>query len=209
MTRSENCTATAQHWNRVYRTKAATDVSWYQADPATSTRLLLGVSPRPSSVIDVGAGESLLVDALLDAGVADLTVLDVSEVSLAVVRDRLADRGQQVAFVVADVLTWEPERQWDAWHDRAVFHFLVDFQARATYVATAARAITTGGVVVIGCFALDGPHQCSGLPTARYDADGVAEQFGDAFRLEQVEREIHRTPSGADQPFTWVVLRRV
>jgi SAM-dependent methyltransferase len=209
MTRGENSSASAQHWDRVYRTKADTEVSWYQADPVTSTRLLRGVAPRPSSVIDVGAGESLLVDALLDAGVADLTVLDVSEVSLAVVRDRLADRGEQVTFVVADVLSWEPERQWDAWHDRAVFHFLVDSQTRATYVATAARAVTAGGVAVIGCFALDGPHQCSGLATARYDADGIAQQFGDAFRLERVEREVHRTPGGADQPFTWVVLRRV
>jgi SAM-dependent methyltransferase len=209
MTRGANSTATARHWDSVYRTKAATVVSWYQAAPVMSTRLLLGVAPRPSSVIDVGAGASLLVDALLDAGLTDLTVLDVSEASLAVVRNRLADRRPQVTFVVADVLTWEPERQWDAWHDRAVFHFLVDSQVRATYVATAARAITPGGVAVIGCFALDGPEQCSGLPTARYDADGIAEQFGDTFRLEQVEREVHQTPSGADQPFTWVVLRSV
>ena len=209
MTRDENSTATAQHWDRVYRTKAVAELSWYEADPATSTRLLLGVVPRPSSVIDVGAGASLLVDALLDAGLADLTVLDVSETSLAPVRDRLADRAQHVTFVVADVLTWEPPRQWDVWHDRAVFHFLVDSEDRATYVATAACAVASGGVAIVGCFALDGPQQCSGLPTARYDADGVAEQFGDAFRLERVEREVHRTPSGADQPFTWVVLRSV
>lgn len=209
MTPGENSTTTAQHWDRVYNTKAVDEVSWYQANPATSTRLLLGLAPRPSSVIDVGAGESLLADALLDAGLTDLTLLDVSEAALAVVRDRLADRRQQVTFVVADVLDWEPERQWDAWHDRAVFHFLVDSQARATYVATAARAIVQGGVAVVGCFALDGPEQCSGLPTARYDADGIAEQFGDAFRLERLERELHRTPAGVDQPFTWVVLRSV
>lgn len=209
MTRGENSTATAQHWDRVYRTNAVAEVSWYQAAPATSTRLLLGVVPRPSSVIDVGAGASLLADALLDAGLTDLTLLDVSEASLAVVRNRLADRRPPVTFVVADVLIWEPERQWDAWHDRAVFHFLVESQARATYVATATRAVAPGGVAVVGCFALDGPQQCSGLPTARYDADGIADQFGDAFRLERVEREVHRTPSGADQPFTWVVLRGV
>lgn len=207
MMRQPSCGGLAQHWDRVYRTKAVDEFSWYQAAPAMSTRLLLGVAPRPSSVIDVGAGASLLVDALLDAGLTDLTVLDVSEASLAEVRNRLAGRGQQVTFVVADVLTWKPERQWDAWHDRAVFHFLVDSQARATYVATAARAVATGGVAVVGCFALDGPQHCSGLPTARYDAEGIAEQFGDAFRLERVEREVHRTPSGADQPFTWVVLR--
>jgi SAM-dependent methyltransferase len=209
MTWGENSTATAQHWDGVYRTKAVEELSWYEAAPATSTRLLLGLAPRPSSVIDVGAGASLLADALLDAGLTDLTLLDVSEAAVAVVRTRLADRPQHVRFVVADVLTWEPERQWDAWHDRAVFHFLVNSQARATYVATATRAITAGGVAVIGCFALDGPQQCSGLPTARYDADGIVEQFGDAFRLERVEREVHRTPRGATQPFTWVVLRRV
>jgi SAM-dependent methyltransferase len=209
MTPGENRTTTAHHWDRVYRTKAVDEVSWYQAAPATSTRRLLGVAPCPSSVIDVGAGASLLADALLDAGLTDLTLLDVSEASLAVVRDRLADRRQHVTFVVADVLTWEPQRQWDAWHDRALFHFLVDSQARAKYVATATRAIAPSGVAVVGCFALDGPQQCSGLPTARYDADGIAAQFGDAFRLERVEREVHRTPGGADQPFTWVVLRSV
>ena len=196
------------HWGEVFRTKDVTAVSWYQADPVMSLRLLSEVVPRPRSVIDVGAGASVLVDALLDADFEDLTVLDVSDRALTVVRDRLADRAQQVAFVVADLLTWMPERQWDAWHDRAVFHFLVDPHDRAAYVTTASGAVGPGGVVVVGSFALDGPDRCSGLATARYDAASLADQFGEDFRLERAEREVHHTPGGADQAFTWAVLRR-
>jgi SAM-dependent methyltransferase len=137
-----------------------------------------------------------------------VTALDVSDEALAVVRRRLAGSAGGVRFLVADVVTWEPHRTWEAWHDRAVFHFLVDPDERAAYAATAARAVAPGGVVVLGTFALDGPERCSGLPTARYDAAGLPAALGDAFRLERAEHEVHTTPSGTRQPFTWVVLRR-
>jgi SAM-dependent methyltransferase len=218
----------ADHWSEVYQTKPAHQVSWYQADPTVSLRLLTSLRPRPASVIDVGAGASVLVDALIDEAntraadpdatepdvtesdvtLLDVTLLDVSESALDVVRRRLAGRDRGVTYLVADIVHWSPQRQWDAWHDRAVFHFLVDAAQRAAYVDTASRAVAPGGALVIGAFALDGPQQCSGLPTARYDADGLAAAFGHAFTLEHAEREVHRTPGGADQAFTWVVLRR-
>ena len=218
----------ADHWSEVYQTKPAHQVSWYQADPTVSLRLLTSLRPRPASVIDVGAGASVLVDALIDDAntraadpdatepdvtesdvtLLDVTLLDVSESALDVVRRRLAGRDRGVTYLVADIVHWSPQRQWDAWHDRAVFHFLVDAAQRAAYVDTASRAVAPGGALVIGAFALDGPQQCSGLPTARYDADGLAAAFGHAFTLEHAEREVHRTPGGADQAFTWVVLRR-
>jgi SAM-dependent methyltransferase len=217
----------ADHWSEVYQTKPAHQVSWYQADPTVSLRLLTSLRPRPASVTDVGAGASVLVDALIDAfiddaharaagpdatgpdvPVLDITLLDVSQSALDVVRRRLAGRDRGVTYLVADIVHWSPQRQWDAWHDRAVFHFLVDAAQRAAYVDTASRAVAPGGALVIGAFALDGPQQCSGLPTARYDADGLAAAFGHAFTLEHAEREVHRTPGGADQAFTWVVLRR-
>jgi SAM-dependent methyltransferase len=215
--------ASAEHWSEVYQTKLAHEVSWYQADPTVSLRLLTSLRPQPTSVIDVGAGASVLVDALideaqdratdldvagLDTHVLDITLLDVSQSALDVVRRRLTGRDRGVTYLVADIVHWIPPRQWDAWHDRAVFHFLVDATQRAAYVDAASRAVAPGGVLVIGAFALDGPHQCSGLPTARYDADGLAAAFGHAFTLEHTEREVHRTPGGADQAFTWVVLRR-
>ena len=213
----------AEHWSEVYQTRLAHEVSWYQADPTVSLRLLRSLRPRPMSVIDVGAGASVLVDALIDEAHAraagldtpapdtpalDITLLDVSQSALDVVRRRLSGRDRGVTYLVADIVGWSPPRQWDAWHDRAVFHFLVDATQRAAYVDAASRGVAPGGALVIGAFALDGPQQCSGLPTARYDADGLAAAFGDAFTLEHTEREVHRTPGGADQAFTWVVLRR-
>ena len=198
-----------EHWSQVYGSKHADQVSWFQADPAMSMRLLTALVPRPASVIDVGAGASVLVDALLDAQFPDVTVLDVSELALNLVRQRLADRHGGVSFIVADLLKWTPQRQWDSWHDRAVFHFLTEERDRTTYVDIATRAVVEGGTVVMGSFGLDGPEQCSGLATARYDAQSLAEQFGEAFALERSEQEVHRTPSGAEQSFTWVVLRRL
>lgn len=196
--------STSEHWNAVYGTKSAHEVSWFQADPATPLRLLAAHAPVPASVVDVGTGASLLADRLMDGGWRDVTVLDVSEEALAVVRGRL---GGRVTAVVADVLRWSPERTFDAWHDRAVFHFLVDPADRDRYVAVAQAAVARDGVLVVGTFAADGPEQCSGLPTARYDAEELAALFR-GFVLEHAEREEHVTPWGATQPFTWVVLRR-
>ncbi|HEY5180171.1 MAG TPA: class I SAM-dependent methyltransferase [Dermatophilaceae bacterium] len=213
-------TSAAEHWDTVYGTKATDEVSWFQRQPTTSQRLLTSVSSPSGAVIDVGAGASTLVDTLLDAGWSDVTALDVSAKALALVRDRVSDRVSEqphdlprerpgsASFVVADVLSWQPERTYDAWHDRAVFHFLVQRDRRDQYVATASRAVRSGGVVVLGTFAADGPTQCSGLPTARYDADALAAVFAPGFSLEHSEREEHVTPGGAVQPFTWVVLRR-
>lgn len=196
------------HWDGVYGTKATDEVSWYQRQPTTSERLLTLASSPPGAVIDVGAGASTLADTLLDAGWPDVTVLDVSPTALALVRDRLGSRQASVSFVVADVLSWQPERIFDAWHDRAVFHFLVRPDQREMYVATASRAIPAGGALVLGAFAADGPTQCSGLPTAQYGPQALAAVFAPGFSLEHSEREEHVTPGGGVQPFTWVVLRR-
>jgi len=208
MHQEPNLEAGAPHWDEVYRTRAPADVSWFQRVPTMSLELLDDIEPRPRSVIDVGGGASALVDALLAEDLEDVTVLDASAVALEVVRHRLGQRSEPVSFVVADLRSWKPGRQWDAWHDRAVFHFLVDPADQVRYVATAAAAVPTGGNVVIGSFALDGPEQCSGLPTARHGAADIAELFAPWFVLDRTEHEIHRTPSGVEQSFTWVVLRR-
>lgn len=198
----------ARHWDGVFRSKAVDEVSWFQARPETSLRLLAGVSRPTGAVVDVGAGASTLVDELLERGWVDVTVLDVSVAALAVVRTRLAGRTAPVTFVAADLLSWQPDRQYDVWHDRAVFHFLVDAADRQRYVDTAARAVRPGGHLVLATFAADGPTACSGLPTARYDAAALAAELAAAFDLVHDEREEHRTPAGVLQPFTWVVLRR-
>ena len=199
----------SSHWDAVYRSRQADEVSWFQAEARTSLELITAHATQDDALVDVGAGASVLVDSLLGAGWRSVTLLDVSGEGLAKTRRRLGDAAERVAFVVTDLLAWTPDRTYRVWHDRAVFHFLVEPDDRAAYVATATRAVAPGGVVVLGTFALDGPEQCSGLPTARYDGPSLAAQFAAAFTCEETRREVHRTPWGADQAFTWVVLRRL
>lgn len=198
-----------QHWDGVYDSKADDEVSWFQAEPSTSVRLVeLATRGRPgASVIDVGAGTSTLVDTLLDAD-HEMTVLDVSVEALAMVAERLGPRADEVSRVQADLLDWQPGRSYDVWHDRAAFHFLGAESDVAAYVGLATGAVTRGGALVLGVFAPDGPTSCSGLPTSRYDATALAEHFATGFVLEHDEHELHSTPTGAAQAFTWVVLRR-
>jgi SAM-dependent methyltransferase len=190
-------------------TRATTDVSWYEREPATSLRLIENVVTNPAvAVIDVGGGASLLIDRLLAHSFSDITVLDVSERVLEEVRARLGDRADDVHLIAEDVLTWEPHRHYDVWHDRAVFHFLTEPADRGRYVDVARRAVPTGGILVLGTFAEDGPTECSGLPVARYSASELRDVFVGSFTLVADEREEHVTPVGIVQPFTWVVLRR-
>ncbi len=196
------------HWDSVYSIKGVDEHSWSQKVPATSLRLLRTGDSESGSVLDVGAGASRLVDSLLGAGYTDVTILDISVEALDTVRSRLGQSAKDVCFVVADVCSWQPPHTFHAWHDRAVFHFFVDQNDRDNYVAAAAQAVVPGGVAVLATFAVDGPTQCSGLPTARYDAKELASVFAPAFVLDHAEREEHVTPWGVIQPFTWVVLRR-
>lgn len=197
----------AAHWDGVYRGRPADQVSWFQTEPRVSLRLvrqaLLG---RRGAVLDVGGGTSTLVDALLAEDLADVTLLDVSATALATTVQRLA--GRTVEAVCADLLDWQPGRRYDVWHDRAVFHFLTRAADRAAYAERLAAALAPGGAAVIGTFAEDGPTSCSGLPTMRYDPVTLAATAGPGLTLEHAEREEHRTPGGAVQSFTWVVLRR-
>lgn len=197
-----------EHWDRVFSRSDVEAVSWFQPLPATSLRLLSSAAEHPVPVVDVGGGTGTLVDELLDLGWSDVTVVDVSQQALAKVGERLAGRRQQPALVQADVTAWQSERTFQLWHDRAVFHFLVDEAARRSYARALRRALRPGGAAVVGTFAPDGPDSCSGLPTARYDAAGLAAELGPDLVLEHAEREEHVTPGGGVQPFTWVVLRR-
>jgi trans-aconitate methyltransferase len=193
------------HWQAVWATKAPEAVSWYQPDPATSLALVEAAGTRPDeAVVDVGGGASLLVDRLLDRGFTDLTVLDVAAAALAHGRARL---GERVAWVEADVLAWRPGRRFGLWHDRAVFHFLLEDEDQQAYRRVLEAAVAPGGQVILATFAPDGPERCSGLPVRRNDADGLARALGPAFTLLEQRREEHRTPGGALQRFCWCRFR--
>jgi SAM-dependent methyltransferase len=203
-------TEVSSHWEAVYATKPADQVTWYRAHLEVSFELLVsaGLNDR-SRVIDVGAGASTLVDDLLDFGVRAVTVLDLSAASLAVARDRLGERARQVDWLVADVTRLDvAEGSFDLWHDRAALQFLVAPEAAQAYVRAASHAVAPGGHVVIGCFAKDGPEKCSGLPVARRDPEEVAALFAPRFALLEVRREVHYTPAGAAQPFGYGLLRK-
>jgi SAM-dependent methyltransferase len=196
-----------EHWQEVYSSKKADEVSWYQRKPEVSLRLVTSHAASSDAVIDVGAGQSYLVDALLDDGFIDVTVMDISEVAVSEVRERVHGRVSAL-FVVADVRTWVPTKIFDLWHDRAVFHFMKSVEDKAAYLSVISRAVRPGGIAIIGTFAEDGPTQCSGLDVNRYSPIQLANEFEEFFELESTESEEHVTPWGAVQHFTWVTLRR-
>ena len=200
--------STRDHWQKVYTTRAPTEVGWYQPRPERSLDLIAANAPdRATPVIDVGGGVSTLAEHLIDAGYGDVTVLDISEAAIARSKTHIGDR-KGAHFIIADVTTWTPERRWGVWHDRAAFHFLADAAGRDAYVAALHAATEPGAIAIIATFALDGPEKCSGLPVQRYGPETLAARIGPGFALVSATGEDHRTPSGAVQRFAWSVLRR-
>ena len=201
---------TKEHWEKVYSTKAATQVSWFQEHAAMSLQLITRHNvPLSAAIIDVGGGASTLVDDLLDAGYRQITVLDLSGAALATAQARLGERASLVQWREANVLEVElPAQGFDVWHDRAVFHFLTTEQERQAYVQQVLRAVKPGGLVIVATFAEDGPTQCSGLPVMRYDANDLHTQFGAPFATLGHEKESHMTPGGNEQKFVYCFCRR-
>lgn len=202
--------ASAEHWQAVYRDRPAGRTSWYRPHLELSLRLVDRLAlPADAAVIDVGAGRSTLVDDLLERGFTDLTVLDLAPAALAESRSRLGAAGAGVSWLVGDVTRLDlPAARFALWHDRAVFHFMVEQHDRDAYVRAAAHAVAPGGHAIVAVFASDGPERCSGLPVRRHDAADLAAAFAPAFALLDSAREIHPTPSGVGQAFTYVLLKR-
>jgi 2-polyprenyl-3-methyl-5-hydroxy-6-metoxy-1,4-benzoquinol methylase len=201
---------TKDHWEKVYATKAATEVSWFQPHAQLSLKLIhdAGV-PASAAIIDVGGGASTLVDDLLAEGYEAVKVLDLSSSALAAAKTRLGGRAAQVQWIEANVVeAGLPAHAYDVWHDRAVFHFLTAEQDRRAYVQAVLRAVKPGGLVIVATFAQDGPTQCSGLPVMRYGAHELHAEFGEPFVLLGHERESHHTPAGNEQKFVYCFCRK-
>jgi ubiquinone/menaquinone biosynthesis C-methylase UbiE len=197
--------STKDHWEGVYSAKDATGVSWYSPHLARSMELIERASGGlEARVIDVGGGASTLVDDLMERGYRSLTVLDLSEEALGVAKRRLGARSSEVEWVIGDV-TRVPLREayYDVWHDRAVFHFLTDVEARRQYVEKVKRSVKSGGHVIVATFGPEGPAQCSGLDVLRYDAETLHREFGSPFQKIESARETHTTPWGSEQEFVY------
>lgn len=200
---------TGAHWEKVYSTHAPDAFSWYRPHLETSLALVERAAGGSSaSIIDVGGGESTLVDDLLARGYSNITVLDISAIALAVTRARLGTRAEDVHWLLADVTEASlRESAYDVWHDRAVFHFLTTQEQRVAYVERVARAVKSGGHVIVSTFGPEGPAKCSGLDVVRYDAEALHGQFGTSFRLVESATELHQTPFGTTQQFLYCYCR--
>ena len=199
-----------EHWERVYTTKGEGDVSWFEALPALSIEMLeaAGLS-RDTCVLDVGGGDSRLVDHLAARGLECLAVLDVSGAALQRARARFAGRAAVPVWIESDVTADWSLKPMDVWHDRAVFHFLTAPDDRARYVARLRGVLKVGGAAIIATFAPEGPERCSGLPVARYSPESLAEALGEGLTLVESRPHVHVTPSGAAQAFQYSRFIRV
>jgi 2-polyprenyl-3-methyl-5-hydroxy-6-metoxy-1,4-benzoquinol methylase len=197
------------HWDKIYTTKAPEALSWYRAHLDTSLTLIeRAASARSASIIDVGGGESTLVDDLLRRGYRDLTVLDLSQTAIDVSRKRLGSDAKRVHWLVADIAEVHLQPgAYDLWHDRAVFHFLTTATQRVAYVRQVAHAVKRGGHVIVSTFGSHGPTKCSGLKVMRYDAGSLHGEFGARFHLVKSSKEVHHTPFGTTQQFLYCYCR--
>jgi 2-polyprenyl-3-methyl-5-hydroxy-6-metoxy-1,4-benzoquinol methylase len=200
---------TKSHWEGVYQSKSPDQVSWYRPHLEISLRLIeQAASDRDSAVIDVGGGESTLVDDLVARGYANISVLDISQTAIDVARTRLGRAAASVHWITGDITQIKlPAGRYDLWHDRAVFHFLTGPAQRVAYVRQVARAVKPGGHVIVATFGQQGPEKCSGLEVVRYDPAALHGQFGPKFVLLDHLTELHETPWGAPQQFLYCFCR--
>lgn len=196
-----------QHWETVYATKTAKEVSWTQDVPQTSLDFIHEFNlPKSAKIIDIGGGDSRLVDFLLQEGYEQLTVLDISEKSLEKAKERLGQSACKVKWVVSDILEFQPHEQYDVWHDRATFHFLTTAEQVEDYLDIAASAAQQ--FLVVGTFAENGPEKCSGLEVHRYSQEDLTEVFRRQFIKRRCISTLHQTPFKTSQNFTFCSFYR-
>ncbi len=197
------------HWEQVFTRKKPEEVSWYQPVPDTSLQFFSRLAlPLDAAVIDVGAGDSFLVDHLLNLGYTDITVLDISEAAIARAKARLGNRAGKVHWVVSDVLSFSSHRRYDCWHDRAVFHFLTNPAEQEQYLAVAQAHLNDTGKLIMGTFAAGGPDRCSGLPVQQYTEQSLAATLKKWFnKLVCISTE-HLTPFQTLQQFVFCSFQK-
>ena len=196
-----------QHWETVYQTKQANEVSWTQETPQTSLDFILSFNlPKSASIIDIGGGDSKLVDFLLDEGYENLTVLDISATALERAKARLGERAEKVNWIVADITDFKPDTSYDVWHDRAAFHFLTENEQIEKYLNIVHAAVT--GFLLIGTVSEDGPKKCSGLEIKQYSGTSLENVFKRDFTKIACKTEDHITPFNTIQNFTFCSLKR-
>lgn len=199
-----------KHWENIYETKPLSEVSWFQPTPETSLNFFKEYKiPTTAKIIDIGGGDSLLVDFLLDLGYQNITVLDISEAALNRAKKRLGNKANQVKWIVADVTTFEPAEKYDFWHDRAAFHFLTNDEEIKHYVETVSKSIAPNGMLVIGTFSEQGPKKCSGIDIKQYSAVSLSNLFSSSFKKLNCFTIEHQTPFNTIQQFVFCSFKKI
>lgn len=199
-----------KHWENIYQTKELKDVSWFQPTPETSLDFFKQFNvPKTAKVIDIGGGDSFLVDHLLDLGYQDISVLDISAAAIDRAKQRLGERAKNVKWIVADAATFKPNEKYDFWHDRAAFHFLTDEQEISNYLQTAQESINPTGVLVIGTFSEQGPKKCSGIEIKQYSETTMTDRLKKFFEKIKCITVDHKTPFDTIQNFVFCSFRKL
>lgn len=195
------------HWENVFETKSQDEVSWTEEYPKTSFEFICKLSSDTSlPIIDIGGGDSRLVDYLLDKGYTDISVLDISEKALLRAQKRLGERSKKVQWFTSDILSFKPQREYAIWHDRASFHFLTKSEDISFYTDLVNRWVKKH--LIVGTFSTKGPSKCSGLPITQYSCDTLADNFKEAFSVLECKPFLHRTPFNTEQNFVFSSFRK-
>ncbi|WP_202924452.1 class I SAM-dependent methyltransferase [Flavobacterium phycosphaerae] len=198
-----------EHWENVFTTKTEKEVSWYQAYPQTSVDFFAALQlPKDAKIIDVGGGDSYFIDALLDLGYTQLTLLDISGKAIERIKKRLGEKAAHVTFIESDILDFNPIEHYDFWHDRACFHFLTEAAQIEQYADIVDKALTKGGRMFIGAFSDKGPKKCSGLEIKQYNMESLRFVFEKEFQLKGCFTEDHITPFDTVQNFIFCGFKR-
>lgn len=197
-----------KHWETVYTTKTADEVSWTQNVPQTSLDFIHSFNlSKNAKIIDVGGGDSKLVDFLLAEGYEDISVLDISEAALERAKQRLGPKAKSVKWIVSDITDFQPLESYDVWHDRATFHFLTTTEQIASYLSVVSRGVS--GYVTIGTFSDKGPKKCSGLDIKQYTEGELQQQLSKSFSKIRCITEDHVTPFNTTQNFLFCSFKKV
>ncbi len=199
-----------KHWEEIYKSKNTTEVSWFQASPTTSLQIVKEFNlPQSAKIIDVGGGDSFMVDRLLEMGYRNITVLDISETAINKAKDRLGEKAKTVKWIVDDATGFQPTETYDFWHDRAAFHFLTEKQEISSYVDTIRSSVKPGGYLVLGTFSEQGPTKCSGIEIKQYSENSMKSLLTDFFNKIRCITIVHITPSNTLQNFIFCSFRRL
>ena len=197
------------HWENVFAAKKSNEVSWTQKFPKTAVSYIEDLKlSKTANIIDVGGGDSNLVDILLISGFQNIWVLDISEFALERAKARLGKLAEKVNWIVSDIIDFTPEVKYDFWHDRALFHFLTEQDHIDRYVETINNAIADDGNFLLGTFSENGPLKCSGLEIKQYSENTMKQTFAAGFEVVKCFTENHKTPLDTIQNFQFCGFKK-